>query len=99
MLGWVANDIAWRLATNADPDHRDPILAIIRAIEACEETNWQYWGFLDTLAASLAADGRHETATRVAEAALMRAPEAEKKQLEHALDRYKQGRDWEQLQP
>ena len=99
ILGWVATDLAWTLATNADPDHRDPILAIIRAIEACEETNWQYWGFLDTLAASLAADGRHETATRVAEAALLRAPEAEKKQQERALDRYKQGRDWEQLQP
>jgi hypothetical protein len=99
LLGWVANDIAWGSATNADPAFRDPELAIVRAIEACTEAKWQHWGMLDTLAASLAAGGRYETATRVAEAALTRAPQGEKKQLEHALDRYRRGLDWEELRP
>jgi formylglycine-generating enzyme required for sulfatase activity/WD40 repeat protein len=99
LCGFVANDTAWQLATNTNPEHRDPPLAIVKAIEACEESKWQHWGFLDTLAAALAADGRHETATRVAEAALMRAPEADKKQLEHALARYRQGLGWESVDP
>jgi len=99
ICGWVANDTAWQLSTHPQTEHRDPPLAIVMAIEACEESKWQYWGFLDTLAASLAADGRHETATRVAEAALIRAPQEEKKQVEHVLDRYRRGLDWELLQP
>jgi hypothetical protein len=99
LLGWVANDIAWGLATDQDPAHRDPAIAVQRAVEACQQVRWQYWGFLDTLAAALAADGRFETAVRVAEAALARAPDEERAQVEFAIDRYKQGLAWAPLVP
>jgi hypothetical protein len=94
LLGWAANDIAWRLATDQNPEHRDPVVAVLRAVEACEHARWQYWGFLDTLAAALAANGRFETAVRVAEAALDRAPNAERPQLKFLIDRYKRGLAW-----
>jgi formylglycine-generating enzyme required for sulfatase activity len=99
LLGWVPNDIAWALATEPDPDRRDPPVAVRRAIEACEETKWRYWGFLDTLAAALAADGRFEQAVRLGEAALERAPEVEREQLEFALERYQRGEAWAEKQP
>jgi formylglycine-generating enzyme required for sulfatase activity len=99
MLGWVANDMAWILATDQNPAHRDPAIAVQRAVEACQQVRWQYWGFLDTLAAALAADGRFETAVRVAEAALARAPDEERAQVEFAIDRYKQGLAWAPLVP
>jgi hypothetical protein len=99
IMGWVSNDIAWALSTDPDPEQRDPAVAILRAVEACEDAKWQYWGFLDTLAASLAADGRHEAAVRVAEAALARAPVNERPQLEFAIDRYKRGLAWEAMKP
>jgi len=94
LLGWVCNDMAWALATHPNPEQRDPPVAVIRAVEACQTAKWQYWGFLDTLAAALAAAGRYESAVRVAKAALERAPEADRAQLEYAIDRYAQGLAW-----
>jgi formylglycine-generating enzyme required for sulfatase activity len=94
LLGWIANDMAWALSTNSNPDFRDPPVAVTKAIEACEEVKWRYWGFLDTLAAALAADGRYESAVRVAEAALARAPEGERAPIELALGRYKEGKPY-----
>ena len=99
LLGWVCNDIAWALATNPNPAHCDPAVAVARALEACQKANWQYWGFLDTLAAALAADGRYETAIRVANAAMERAPEAERPQVLYALERYKQRLAWAAKEP
>ena len=88
-LGWVANDAAWALSTDPNPDQRDPLTAINHAIRACEESRWQFGGFLDTLAVALAADGRFESAVRVAEAALDRVPEAERAEVQLSLDRFK----------
>lgn len=99
LMGWVNNDIAWGLATEPSPEHRDPSVAVRRAVEACQIVKWQYWGFLDTLAAALAASGRHASALRVAKAALERAPENERPQLEYAIDRYEQGLDWAAQEP
>lgn len=99
LLGWACNDLAWALATSPDERHRDPAVAVARAVEACQITKWQYWGFLDTLAAALAAAGRYESAGRVAKAALERAPEDEKAQLEYAIDRYSQGLTWAARKP
>jgi formylglycine-generating enzyme required for sulfatase activity/WD40 repeat protein len=99
LLGWVSNDIAWSLATDQRATHRDPAVAFSRAVEACELAKWQYWGFLDTLSAALAAAGRYESAGRVAKAALERAPEDEKAQLEYAIDRYSQGLTWAAKEP
>jgi formylglycine-generating enzyme required for sulfatase activity len=98
LLGFACNDLAWALATNADEEQRDPVVAVIRAVEACQIAKWQYWGFLDTLAAALAAAGRHDAAVRVAEAALSRAPESGRRQCEHCVELYKQGKTWAPLQ-
>jgi hypothetical protein len=99
LLGWASNDIAWALATSPDEDHRDPAVAFIRAVEACQTVKWQHWGFLDTLAAALAADGRYESAVRVAEAALSRAPESQQKELLRTLELYKQGKAYAPVDP
>ena len=99
LLGWVSNDIAWSLVTDPKPEHRDPAVGVVRAVEACTMAKWQYWGFLDTLAAALAAAGRQESALRVAKAALERAPESEREQLEHAIDRYGRGLAWAAKEP
>jgi len=60
---------------------------------------WQHWGFLDTLAAALAADGRYESAVRVAEAALSRAPESQQKELLRTLELYKHGKAYAPFEP
>lgn len=99
LLGWACNDLAWGLATNPDEKHRDPAVAVARAVEACEMAKWQYWGFLDTLAAALASAGRHESAVRVAKAALERAPRSERPQIEYAIDRYAKGLAWAGQKP
>jgi formylglycine-generating enzyme required for sulfatase activity/WD40 repeat protein len=98
LLGWVANDAAWAYSTDSNPDRRDPLTAINHAIRACEESRWQYWGFLDTLAVALAADGRFESAVRVAEAALARVPEAERAEVQSSLERFKKGEGYEPLE-
>ena len=99
LLGWASNDMAWALATNPDEELRDPAVAVMRAVEACHTAKWQYWGFLDTLAASLAAAGRYESAVRVAEVALSRAPASEQKELSRNLERYKQGKAYAPVDP
>ena len=99
LLGWACNDMAWALATNPDEEHRDAAVAVLRAVEACQTVQWQYWGFLDTLAAALAADGRHELAVRVAEAALSRGPASKQKELLRVLERYKQGKAYAPVDP
>jgi formylglycine-generating enzyme required for sulfatase activity/WD40 repeat protein len=99
LLGWASNDMAWALATSPDEEHRDLAVAVIRAVEACQTVKWQYWGFLDTLAAALAVDGRYESAVRVAEAALSRAPESQQKELLRTLELYKQGRAYAPVDP
>ncbi len=57
------------------------------------------WGFLDTLAATLAAAGRFESAVRVAKAALERAPENERPQMEYVIGRYLKGLTWSDRKP
>jgi tetratricopeptide (TPR) repeat protein len=71
--GWrhAANDLAWILATTADPALRDPEQAIrvAESVLAEPETRPQ---ILDTLAAAYAAAGRYDDAARTAARALER---------------------------
>lgn len=99
LCGWACNDLAWCLATNESTEFRDPPVAVLRAVDACKQAQWQYWGFLDTLAAALAASGNHDLAVRVGEAAMERAPENERAQLEFAIGRYSQKLEWAPLKP
>jgi tetratricopeptide (TPR) repeat protein len=63
----AANNLAWLLATAADPALRDPREAI-RLVEADANSSEAPW-LLDTLAAAYAADGRFDDAIRTADRA------------------------------
>jgi tetratricopeptide (TPR) repeat protein len=69
----AANNLAWLLATAADPALRDPQEAIL-LIEADALDSEAPW-LLDTLAAAYAADGRFEEAVRTADRAAKIASE------------------------
>jgi tetratricopeptide (TPR) repeat protein len=71
----AANNLAWLLATTADPALRNPGEAI-RLVEANAQGSEAPW-LLDTLAAAYAADGRFEQAIRTADRAARIATEQE----------------------
>jgi len=64
------NSLAWILATHSQDSLRNPAEAIRLAERACELTNQKDAGFLDTLAAAYAADGRFDDAVAAAEKAV-----------------------------
>ena len=69
---WPApmGELAWALATNADPKLRDPAEALKLAARAAELTSRQDPAVLDALAAAYAAAGDWEHATATATSAL-----------------------------
>jgi tetratricopeptide (TPR) repeat protein len=70
--GWLEaqNNLAWILATDADPAVRDPEAALRLAQELAAGEGGDLPGVLDTVAAAYAAAGRFEDAHRTAERAL-----------------------------
>ncbi|HIL94559.1 MAG TPA: TIR domain-containing protein [Pseudomonadales bacterium] len=90
-MGWPSNDLAWSLATNPYEEFRDGEMALQYAIAACETVKWQYWGFIDTLAAALAEAGEFKEAVRLAEAARKMAPETEYNVLDESIRLYRNG--------
>jgi tetratricopeptide (TPR) repeat protein len=83
---------AWRLATNADPKGRDPVLARELASMACRATADPSAEALDALAATLAATGRHEEAARTARRALAQASPELAKAIASRLKIYEAGK-------
>ena len=73
-LGWAANNLAWILATSADPRLRDPAQAVRLAEGAVRRADPPDAEFLDTLATAYAAAGRPEDARRAAAAAAALGP-------------------------
>jgi len=71
----VLNNLAWTLATSADPGLRDPEEAVEMARRAAEATGGRSAAVLDTLAAAQAAAGRFDAAVVTADRALARARE------------------------
>src|SRR5262249_36955674 len=65
-LGWAGNNLAWILATSADPAVRDPEEAVRVAEAAVRGTASPNAEFLDTLATAYAAAGRADDARRAA---------------------------------
>jgi tetratricopeptide (TPR) repeat protein len=63
------NNLAWLLATTPDPALRDGGEAVRLAEAACASAGHDDAGFLDTLAAAYAEDGRFDDAVRTAERA------------------------------
>ncbi len=66
----ACNDIAWSISTNANPDCLQSKMAVEYAEKAVTETRRQKAGYLNTLAASYARDGRFKDAIRVEKEAL-----------------------------
>lgn len=98
------NNLAWLLATAADPAQRDPAraVALIRPI-ALYTGAWQY---LDTLAAARAAAGEYQQAVKAAERALAganRDPDAEamgeRRAVAERLARYQRGEPYVENAP
>jgi len=69
----LMNDLAWHLATEADPELRDAARSLRLAYKANQRTGGQEPAILDTLAAALSAAGRHEEALQAVEAAIAAA--------------------------
>jgi tetratricopeptide (TPR) repeat protein len=92
----AANNLAWLLATAADPALRDPAEAI-RLVETDAVASEAPW-LLDTLAAAYAADGRFDDAVRTADRAARIATErnrpAEAREIRERLALYRQRRPY-----
>ena len=72
----LTNALAWTLATHSDPARRNGAEAVRLAETACERTGHANPGFLDTLAAAYAEQGRFEEAVKIMRDAIKRATEA-----------------------
>ena len=77
----LVNNLAWLLATHKETEFYNPEEAIRLAKRACQLTNYERPGLLDTLAAAYAAAGRFDEAVETAEKALTMAEAMEKKKL------------------
>jgi tetratricopeptide (TPR) repeat protein len=71
------NQLGWIWATAPDPDVRNGTRAKECATRACELTEWQESGYLDTLAAACAELGEYDDAVKWMEKAIAIAPEHE----------------------
>ncbi|MEC8337964.1 MAG: tetratricopeptide repeat protein [Planctomycetota bacterium] len=90
----IFNNLAWLLATCPEIKHRDGDLALEYAKQACELSQWSYYGALDTLAAAYAEVGRFEDAVRWQKKAIAYAPEEEKNELQQRLKIYEEGKPY-----
>ncbi len=63
------NDLAWILATQPDPQLRNPAEAVTLAERACKATNFQSPSYMDTLAVAYSEVGRFADAISVTEKA------------------------------
>jgi tetratricopeptide (TPR) repeat protein len=95
------NSAAWIFATHSDPNIADSETAINIAERACELTDYQDPGSLDTLAAAYAAAGRFADAVATAEKALQIIASGDKKErageVQSRLELYKQQKPY--IQP
>ncbi|MHC4721111.1 MAG: tetratricopeptide repeat protein [Planctomycetota bacterium] len=98
--GWEKpmNSLAWVLATHNDPKFRNSQEALSLALRACELTDYQDPGFVDTLAAAYAAAGRFSDAVATAEKAVYLTASGDNKQrhkaIEDRLQLYKAGQPY-----
>jgi tetratricopeptide (TPR) repeat protein len=88
----TCNNLAWLWVTNPHSEQRDPARAIEFARRACELTQWQIAGFLDTLAAAYAAAGQFADAVAQQRRAIELASEKEKAEYQSRLQSYEAGK-------
>ncbi len=84
-LGFAANNLAWILATSANPELRDAREAVRLAESAARRAQVPDADLLDTLAAAQAAAGRFDAAVATAELAAERAGAAGQEALAAAI--------------
>lgn len=72
---WLANALAWSLATAPSKELRDPVEALKLATRAVEKTQRNEPGVLDTLAAAWAASGKFKEAVQAEQDAIRLANE------------------------
>lgn len=92
------NNLAWLLATTDDEAIRDGNAAVSYATKACRLTAWQYFEWLDTLAAAFAAAGDFPSAVEWQRRAIELAPASETPPLKTHLELYEAGRAVRQSQ-
>ncbi|MFA5293408.1 MAG: tetratricopeptide repeat protein [Phycisphaerae bacterium] len=89
------NDLAWILSVNKDAAIRNPVRAVGLARRACELTNYENPGILDTLAAAYASAGNFSMAIETSMNALKlcKSPRQDifKKEIESRLVLYRAG--------
>jgi protein O-mannosyl-transferase len=92
------NTLAWLLATNEDPNIRNPSRAVTLAMEACRDTGYMRPGILDTLAAAYASAGKFNDAVEIAQKALILTNRQNQKELfmaiQSRLDLYKNSKPY-----
>ena len=92
------NNLAWILATRKDIKSFDPQEAVRLASKACNLTNYQSLGLMDTLAVSYAASGQFTKAVTLTEKALESAGSSDqndiKAQLQKRLELFKAGQPY-----
>ena len=96
-LSSARNDLAWLLATAADPSLRSPEEAVRLAEDLGSAAQPPSANELDTLAAAYAAAGRYEAAVRVARRALALAQQQDPqlaRQIESRIREFERGRAW-----
>jgi tetratricopeptide (TPR) repeat protein len=86
------NHIAWVRAVCPRDDLRDGSAALRDALRACELTNHEAPGYVDTLAAAYAELGRFEDAVKWQQKAVELAPEAAKAEYETRLALYRENK-------
>jgi tetratricopeptide (TPR) repeat protein len=89
----VLNDLAWLLATSAEPRLRNPEEALRLARRAAELTRYERFGHLATLAAAAAADAQFDEAVKWQARAVELAPSSEAGILRSRLELYGRGQD------
>jgi len=90
------NNLAWLLATCADENVRNGAEAVQHATRACELTNFENAGYLDSLAAALAEIGRFDEAVARANEAIHSATDAKRDAITNRLKLYEAGKPFHQ---
>jgi hypothetical protein len=73
--------------------------ALAHAERACELTDWERAGFLDTLAAAYAACGRFDEAAHWARQAIERGADGDRSEFQARWELYEAGRPYRDGQP
>jgi tetratricopeptide (TPR) repeat protein len=90
----ACNGAAWFLATCNEARYRDGKKAVALGTKACQKSDWQSSGAIDTLAAAYAEAGKFDEAVRWQTKALELAVPAAKKKMSDRLALYKAGKPY-----